>query len=244
MGLFDRLFARKSAAKTRPEPAPTSDIDADAGVDVEAEETRQEEIDPALAKALQAFKGGNLKRTLQLASARLDAGVDAYRLCALSLCGMNRYAEALPYWEKVFEHEPSAHNALQVATSTVMTGQVEAGEAWLEKFDQINHSSQEASPAGARTNFISALMQAGLGEYALPHLDWMRWAYTSLSITDTTFLYLRGVAPFSVFLELSLPLLRLRLSETEVVQWYQSMHEDLDADGQALLEAHIGQLQP
>ena len=240
MGLFNRLFGRKSAAETTQVPVPTSVTDVD--TDVDAEQSQQDDIDPALAEALQAFQDGNHEQALQLASARLDAGVDAYRLCALSLCELQRYGDALPYWEKLFEYEPSSHNALQVATSTVMTGQVEAGEAWLDKFDQINRSSQEISPALARTNFISALTQAGLDAHTLPHLEWMRSAYGSLSVTDATFLYLRGVAPFSVFLERSLPLLRLQLPEAEIAAWYLSIHDQLDANGQAQLDAHVGQL--
>jgi tetratricopeptide (TPR) repeat protein len=181
MGLFDRLFGRKSTAAAPQVPAPAvSDQDQD--------DSQQPDIDPALAPALAAFQRGEHQQTLQLTSVRLDAGADAYRLCALSRCKLNRYADALPYLEKLFDYEPSAHNALQLATSTVMTGQLDAGEAWLGKFAQINHSSKEIPPALARSNFISALQQAGLGAHTLPHLQWLRSAYAALSITDPTFI--------------------------------------------------------
>ncbi|MBZ4074195.1 hypothetical protein J4N35_24445, partial [Escherichia fergusonii] len=86
----------------------------------------------------------------------------------------------------------SAHNALQLATTSVMCGELKRGEAWLMKFDEINEQTHEMSIVTARTQFISSLTQSGHMAEALPYLDWLRDVYAHVRITDSHFLYVRG----------------------------------------------------
>jgi tetratricopeptide (TPR) repeat protein len=237
MGFLSRMFGRTSGAAantTEPVSAATAEteVEADPG------------IDPALASALDALQAGQHEQAFALASQQLQAGADAYRLCALSLGALGRYPQAFDYWLPLFEHEQTAHNALQLATVSVMCGEIDRGEAWLTKFDQINEETREVSPALARSNFISALEQAGHAERALPHLQWLREVYAQLSITDSHFLYVRGLPFFETFLERSLPLLRTQLPAEAIASWYQSIRERLDEPGQATLDAHVAALHP
>jgi hypothetical protein len=228
MGFLSRLFRR---ARPDAPPAPPAAPDQAEGA-----------IDPALAEALDAFQGERHEQAFALASRQLQAGADAYRLCALSLSALGRHPEAFDYWLQLFEREPSAHNALQLATVSVMCGEPDRGEAWLAKFDQVNAQTREMSAALARGNFISALEQAGYGQRTLPHLEWLREAYASLSITDSHFLYVRGLPFFDTFLERSLPLLHAQLPPAAIAPWYRAIHARLDAEGQAMLDAHLARL--
>ncbi|MFS8375215.1 hypothetical protein JH314_00995 [Xanthomonas campestris] len=236
MGLWDRLFGRKTPA-TPPSAAaqatPAAAADADAAAD----------IDPQLQPALALFQQGDHVGAYNAAVAHLDVGADAHRLCALSLSALGRYHEAFPHWLALFEVEQSAHNALQLATTSVMCNEIDRGEAWLMKFDQLNEHERATSPATARTNFLSALTQAGHGEHALPHLEWLREAYAGMSITDGHFLFVRGLPFFETFLERSTPLLRVCLPADALADWYLQMQPALDAPGQAAVAAHVASLQ-
>ena len=228
MGLFNKLFGKKTEAASSIEPSRAAQGGA--------------AIAPVLAPALKAYQAGRLDAAIAAASPYVDTYADASRLCALAHSDAHRYGEAFPYWLALFQQEPSAHNALQLATTSVMCGEVPRGEAWLMKFDEINEERHELSPVTARTQFISALTQSGHLAEALPYLVWVRDVYAHLRITDSHFLYMRGVPFFSAFLEVSLPTVRASLSADAVVAWYEALAGKLDEDGEAQLAAWIGHL--
>lgn len=148
---------------------------------------------------------------------------------------MRRYPEAFPYWLALFGQEPNAHNALQLATTSVMCGELDRGEAWLMKFDEINEQTHELSSVSARTQFISALTQSGHMAAALPYLAWLRDVYAHVRITDTHFLYMRGIPFFSNFLESSLPILKASLPDDAIVEWFGALSGQLDEEGEVQL---------
>ncbi|XLM20414.1 hypothetical protein MKD33_19210, partial [Chromobacterium piscinae] len=82
-------------------------------------------------------------QALRLAQPHLEAKsaglrADAYRLCALASSRQAQWDTAFSCWKKLFELEPTAHNALQLASASVMAGDVERGKAWMMKFDELN----------------------------------------------------------------------------------------------------------
>lgn len=218
--------------------------------DIEAREaaaSAEPPVSPELQPALDAYQRDEFARVFALAAPHaghraLQLRADANRLCALALCGLDRHADAFDHWLALFECEPSAHNALQLATTSVMCDEVDRGEAWLEKFDGINARSDEMSPVLARTNFLSALVQRGKMSRALHYLDGLKEVYAQVGSTDSTLLYLRGIPPFGVFLESSLPILRATLSPANVRSWYDTLDGRLDADGRRALDAWIASL--
>ncbi|MCC8535607.1 hypothetical protein ACDH70_14025 [Xanthomonas axonopodis pv. poinsettiicola] len=238
MGLWDRLFGRKTAAAQAPRTEPT--VTPAAG---EEDPAQAVDIDPALQPALAAFQRGDHVGAYDAAQAQLQAGADAQRLCALSLSALDRYREAYPYWLALYELEPTAHNALQLATTAVMCNEIARGEQWLLTFDDLNAQERATSPATARTSFLTALTRAGHGAHALPHLEWLREAYAGMSITDSHFLYVRGLPFLEVFLERSTPLLRQCLPADALPGWYAQLQPALDPPGQAAVAAHIASLQ-
>lgn len=239
MGLLGKLFGKKprdAAAAS----ASTSTVDAadEAG---EAAGQRPTEIAPELASALAAFQAGRHESAIAAAAPHAARLADAARLCALAYSAMQRYPEAFPYWLALFDKEPSAHNAVQLATTSVMCGEVARGEAWMQKAAEINHDTHEQSDVAARVNFISALMHGRLRE-ALPHLAWVRDVYGHVRITDSTFLYMRGIPFFSSFLERSLEILKATQPADAIAPWYGELTGKLDEEGEAQLAAWIGQL--
>lgn len=200
------------------------------------------DLAPALRPALAAFQRGEFKTALAVAAPHTchrDAAVrvDARRLCAQALGELKRWDEAFDHWLAVFDDAPTAQSALQLATTSVMCDEAERGEAWLERFDQLN--ARELSPVLARASFLAALARCGEMSLALPHLQWMRDVYLQLHVTDPAFLRQRGVPPFDAFLASSLPILRGALSPLDVRSWYSALDGRLDEGGQQRLQQWV-----
>jgi len=230
MGLLSRLFGKKPAA--------------DASVSAASAETAEAGIAPVLQAALDHYQHGRLAEALAQATTQTEAAdasvrADALRLCALALSQMGRYADAFPHWLALFGEEPSAHNALQLATTSVMCGEAHRGEAWLVKFDQINQETREMPWPQARTNFISACTQSGHEAHALAPLAELRDAQAAVHVTDPTFLYMRGMPGFGEFLQRSLPILRNALPAEAIAPWYAVLDGQLDDAGQQALQQHL-----
>ncbi|WP_353254633.1 hypothetical protein [Burkholderia anthina] len=240
MGLLGKLFGKKPRDEAAiPTPRHDANEASEAG---NANEQGAPDIAPELAPALKAFQAGRHEAAIAAAAPHVERLADAARLCALSYSAMKRYQEAFPYWLGLFQHEPSAHNAVQLATTSVMCGEVARGEAWMEKAAEVNHDTHEQSDVAARVNFISALMQSGHVREALPHLAWVRDVYGHVRITDSTFLYMRGIPFFSSFLENSLEILKATQPADAIVSWYGELKGKLDEEGEAQLAAWVGQL--
>ena len=224
MGKRKKLFGRNTKDQVAKPPPPPKDDDT------------SPDIAPELAPALEAYQQGQHEAAISAAAPYADRHADANRLCALAYSDMRRYPEAFPYWLALFEQEPSAHNALQLATTSVMCGELKRGEAWLMKFDEINEQTHEMSSVTARTQFISSLTQSGHMAEALPYLDWLRDVYARVRITDSHFLYVRGIPFFPSFLENTLPVLKASMPNDKIVDWYGTLVGKLDEEGEAQLE--------
>ncbi|AXF22924.1 hypothetical protein CUJ89_20745 [Burkholderia pyrrocinia] len=240
MGLLGKLFGKKSRdVAASPAPSPSANDAAEAGEQVEQDGP---DIAPELAVALAEFQAGRHEAAIVAAAPYAEQLADAARLCALGYSEMHRYPEAFPYWLKLFDKEPSAHNAVQLATTSVMCGEVERGEAWMQKAALVNQDTREQSDVAACVNFISALTQSGHLREALPHLAWMRDVYGQVRITDSTFLYMRGIPFFPTFLEKSLEVLKAAQPADAIALWYGELKGKLDEEGEAQLAAWVGQL--
>lgn len=242
MGLLGKLFGKKpreddvssAATPLAASTPPAGDGEGNGG---------GPDIAPELAPALEAMQAGRREAAIAAAAPHAERLADASRLCALAYSAMQRYPEAFPYWLALFDKEPSAHNAVQLATTSVMCGEVERGEAWLQKASEVNHETHEQSDVAARVNFISALMQRGRLAEALPHLTWVRDVYGQVRITDSHFLYMRGIPFFPVFLEKSLDILKATQPAEAIEAWYAALDGKLDEEGDAQLSAWVNQLQ-
>jgi hypothetical protein len=201
---------------------------------------------PELEKAIEALQAERFLHALEQAMPFVAApGTalrnDANRICALASSRLEKWDSAFVYWLALFEHEPTAHNALQIATSSVIAGHVPRGEEWIRKADQMNETDQEMSPVLIRTNFITALRNTGHMHEALPYLNWVKGLYESLHITDATFLAMRGAPFFSAFLDNSEQIVKATMPPVQAHEWYASMLEHLDQDGKNELAAWLEQ---
>lgn len=195
---------------------------------------------PELACAIDRVQAGDFDAAYQAALPFVGAAeqplyCDANRICAIACSQSGQWPQALAYWKALFEREASAHNALQVATSAVMTGDTGQGAAWIERAHAINATSREMPGVGIITNMLSALTAAQQHGAAMPYLEQLRDIYSSLHVTDPTFLFGHRMPLFHVFLEKSGAIVRQVLGTHEGRDWYVAMLPHLDERGKAEL---------
>ena len=164
---------------------------------------------------------------------------DAWRLCAISRSRLNQWPEAFEAYHALFDLEPSAMNALQLATTSVMQSELLRGQAWYDKAVELNANHADMPAARLCTAYLSALEQAGEYEATQPHLNWLAQGYRSMGITDDHFVWTRGFPFFGEFLRKSDVLLRMCVSDAERRAWYESLKADLDEAGQEAIAQHL-----
>lgn len=199
---------------------------------------------PELQLALNHLETGDYDAALAGAATYLGADdahlrTDAIRLSALASSRKNRWNDALEFWRSLFDREATAHNALQVATASVMAGNIVHGEQWLHTAESLNATSRDVPPMQIQINFIAALKNSGNAPLALPHLQHVKAIYEDLHVTDPTFLFLRGVPQFSSFLENTREIITSALSRQDASLWYESMLPYIDSDGQTELSTWL-----
>ena len=211
-----------------------------------AASTSEPEANPVeLEPAIEAFQSEDIDTALTLAmpfttSTDKQLFADANRLCALSYSAKSQWAESFVYWLSLFEHaEPTAHNALNLASTSVMCGEIERGKAWFMKLEQLIEEGEDYPYYQALVNFISALQQSKHDAEALPYLEILRTTYTQLHITDSTFLHIRNVPFFSTFVENSWHTVLSVLGQNDAVDWFTSMKDHIDEDGKLFVDSFI-----
>lgn len=215
------------------------------GADTAADESASAPATPTvLQPAVTALEAEQYAACYTLAQAHChhpdpQTQADAWRLCALAKSRMGDWPVAFDAYHHLHALEPSAFNALQLATSSVMAGELARGEAWFARALELSNEQSEMPPARMRTAYLSALEQAGEFDAVLPHLDWLAQGYMAMGLTDDHHVWMRGFPFFSEFLGKSRQLLAHVLSETELRAWYERMIDQLDERGREMLQQHL-----
>lgn len=199
---------------------------------------------PELVDAIDRLQAGDLMAAYALALPFVGAGdrrlcCDANRICAMVCSQSGQWTEAVAYWKTLFAGEATAHNALQVATSLVMANETGEGLLWVERARTLNAVSQEMSGVAIITGILSALTAANQHGAALPFVAQLRDFYTQLRVTDPTFLFVRRLPLFHVFLEKSGEIVDRVMDAQERRAWYASMLPHLDERGREELLAWL-----
>jgi hypothetical protein len=199
---------------------------------------------PELLGAINDLDAGRFEAALAAVSPYVHATqdnlrIDAVRLSAMATAHLGRWNESLSFWDALFNEEPTVDNALQVAASSAMAGDVTRGEEWIAMARQMNAASHEIPEISILTTFVSALTQCGQMKAALPYLDEIKNFYVSLGVTDSTYLYTRGVPFFGGFLLNSAAAIRSALGFEQGEAWYRSMLPHLDESGREELSTWL-----
>jgi hypothetical protein len=204
----------------------------------------EQDTAPELLGAISDMDEGRFEAALAAVSPYLHSTedslrIDAVRLSALASARLGRWHESRSFWDALFNEEPTVDNALQVAASSAMAGDVARGEEWVARARQMNSTSQEMPEISILTTFVSALTQCGQMKAALPYLNEIKNVYVSIGVTDSTYLLVHGVPFFSGFLLHSAAVIRSALGLEQGEAWYRSMLPHLDEGGREELSAWL-----
>ena len=201
-------------------------------------------VAPDLAPALALLQDGALEQACAAAEAQFGSDdpavqADALRICALACSGLERWQDACYHWQALLDYEPTAHNALQVATTSVMAGATAQGVEWIEQAAALNLRSRELPMLQVWIGFVTALGRTGQERAALPYLEKIRQVYAELGTTDATVLYAQRIPFFGAFLDNTRPLVRAALDDEQGRRWYASLLPSLDDRGKQELNAWL-----
>ncbi len=202
---------------------------------------------PALQPAVSALERGDFASVSEMAEGFAHHAdpllrADALRLCALAASRMERWSVAFDHFEALFGLEPTAFNALQLASTSVCGDELARGLSWLHTAHEINDRAHEMPPPRIDTAFLSALEEHGDYAAALPLLDKLACAYQALPSLDDHYVWSHGLPFFAEFLRKSLPLLQHALPAADVPDWYARLRGGLSRDGAEMLDAHLAEL--
>ncbi len=199
---------------------------------------------PELQPAVTALEGGDWAAAVTWAEGFIQhpqahVRQDALRLCGLALARQGQWDASFQRYHALFDTEPSAFVALQLATTSICAGQLLRGEAWFRRAHEINDEAREMPPPRLDTAYLSALEQAGEVDATLPLLDKLANGYRALGTSDDHLLWSHGLPFLGEFLQKSLPLQRASRPDEEVRRWYRGLRTDLDAEGQDRIDAFL-----
>lgn len=208
------------------------------------DENAERPVAPELAPALALLQDGALEQACAAAEAQFGSDdpavqADALRICALACSGLERWQDACYHWQALLDYEPTAHNALQVATTSVMAGATAQGVEWIEQAAALNLRSRELPMLQVWIGFVTALGRTGQERAALPYLEKIRQVYAELGTTDATVLYAQRIPFFGAFLDNTRPLVRAALDDEQGRRWYASLLPSLDDRGRQELNAWL-----
>lgn len=201
-------------------------------------------VPPELEDAVEALNAERYDAALAAAASHVTAGqrnvrTDARRICAIAGSHLGHWNDALLHWHALFNEEATARNALQIAITSVMTGDVPGGVTWLERARACNRETEQLTEFQLVTTFISSLTQSGHAAVALPYLDEIKRFVVRFGSTDPTLLFMNQLPSFHVFLDNSLPIVHAALEPASRQGWYVAMRPHLDERGQAELDTWL-----
>jgi len=214
-------------------------------------ESAHEDTDPIeLSPAIKAFEQGAYERSIALAAPFLhDQGdslrIDALRLTAFGHTRLGDHKAAHPFWLAVIQDSALSSDYLNAASNAAMAARFDEARPLFDQCMRRYTEEAGGDPDQAlafngfyQANFLSSLAKAGRADLAFEYLQPLADFYCSLRVTDSTFLHIRKMPFFSVFLEQSLPLVRKVLNEPDLVDWYRNIYRQVDDEGRTLFNRY------
>lgn len=158
---------------------------------------------------------------------------------ALSYFHTENYKKSTELFSQICEDSKDPLAWFNLCTSAIMNNEERKGLEALNNAIRYNRET-ETNGKGMPTPFMQlyatkALVDAGKYNLAFNQLNELAEVYGSLSITDSTFLYMRGVPFFEEFTKLSKDILS-KQTVTDSKDWIAYVSSRLDDDGKAGLE--------
>lgn len=163
---------------------------------------------------------------------------DANKLLGMVLFRQAKYKEALPYFQKATEYNPDINDWFNVITAGTLSKNIEVARNAFDKALQLQldcrHKEQPSIPY-IRQYYACALRDIGEYDLALEQINELRQIYEQLKITDTTFVYIRGVPFLSHTMDVAVDVFNGLGASFDAQGWIDSFSSKLDEKGQEYL---------
>lgn len=201
---------------------------------------------PELTEARAAFDAGRFELAIEAAEPHLNSPdaplrAQASRVAGLAHFQRGEYAAATDLLEAAAKVTDDPDGWFNVATSATMAGDVERGAKAFGRAVE-GEGSERLSLPQMHFYYALALKEAGEYERALEPLTWLRSVYADLTITDDTFVYIRGVPFLSHTLDLAVEVFTALARGNEGRAWMNELASEVDAEGRETIARCQGQL--
>lgn len=186
------------------------------------------------------FEANDFEKIVEIANDQEAIQADNAILSKLALAYFHteNYKKSTELFERICQNNKNAVDWFNLATSAIMNNDTQKGLQALETAIRFNKETK-TDGKGIPTPFMylyaaHALKDSGEFDLAFKQLNKLRDIYKSLSITDDTFLYMRGVPFFSEFISLAKAILPNQKA-VDPQKWIKQISSSLDEDGQNAL---------
>jgi len=163
---------------------------------------------------------------------------DALKLTGLSLFRKSQYQEALLYFQDASKIEAEVNDWFNIVTSATLSRNIKVGSSAFDKAIQLRFKSEnneQPSIPFMRQYYACALRDVSEHKLALIQINELRKIYEQLKITDSTFLYLRGVPFLSHTMDVAVDVFKGLGRDFSAKEWIDDFAKKLDEEGQQYL---------
>jgi len=164
---------------------------------------------------------------------------DANKLIGMAQFRQAKYQEALLHFLRATEYNPELNDWFNVITSATLSKNIKVGRNAFDKAVELQldsgHKEQPSIPF-MRQYYACALRDIGEYDLALEQINELRQIYEQLKITDTTFVYIRGVPFLSHTMDVAVDVFNGLGANFDAQEWIDSFSSKLDDEGQAYLK--------
>lgn len=170
-----------------------------------------------------------------------DVSLESKQKIALSYFQMGNYIKSLKLFEQIALTKNDVMSWFNVLTSAILSNNLQKGkDAFIKALELQKNSgfNQQPSVPFIRYYYACALNDVNLFNEALEQLDELKNIYMKLVITDTTFVYIRGVPFISNTLDLAKKVfdgLEINFSNSD---WLIELKQNVDDDGKTIIEKY------
>ncbi|MEO5931736.1 MAG: hypothetical protein ABIR47_17510 [Candidatus Kapaibacterium sp.] len=163
---------------------------------------------------------------------------EASKIAGLAYFSLGEYPKALKHLALVAEGSSDAGDWFNVLTSATMAGEIERGEramAMAIKCQTDSGYTQQPSIPFIRLYYTHALCDVEEFERAFLQLQELAALYSSLGITDTHFLYTRGIPFLSNTMIAAARVFKGLGNAFDSAGWLERFAETLDVEGRVFV---------
>ncbi len=172
-------------------------------------------------------------------SESIEIATGASRLLAVAYNRLEKFPEAIRYFEKTAEISGEANDYFDIVIAATLSGNIDKGKEAFDKALSIGTGKtpeQESSTPFLRLYYSSALRDSGEYMLALKQLNELKPYYVDLETTDPNFVYTNGVPFFADSMAVAKDVFHALGDQFDAGSWIDDFAASLDADGQALLD--------